>query len=136
MQGDGGVIGGVRKRLPGPTDLYGWSGNRPHASINFVSAHDGFTLHDLVSYNEKHNDANGENNQDGHNNNLSWNCGVEGPTDDHAILALSERQKRHLLAPPLPSPGVPRLRAGEERGRTALRKNKASLTDHERTRTY
>ena len=72
----------MARRLTGSQDLYGWSGKRPYASINFVTAHDGFTLHDLVSYNEKHNEANGEDNRDGHDNNLSWNCGVEGPTDD------------------------------------------------------
>ncbi|MEO8158613.1 MAG: glycogen debranching protein GlgX [Betaproteobacteria bacterium] len=130
-KGDGGVIGEVAQRLTGSQDLYGWSGKRPHASINFVTAHDGFTLHDLVSYNDKHNDANGENNQDGHNNNLSWNCGVEGPTDDPAILALRERQKRNLLATLLLSQGVPMLLAGDERGRTQQGNNNAYCQDNE-----
>ena len=84
-KGDGGLIGEFARRLTGSSDLYGRSGRRPHASINFVTAHDGFTLHDLVSYNDKHNEANGEDNRDGNNNNLSWNCGVEGPTDDPEI---------------------------------------------------
>ncbi len=83
-KGDGGLIGEFSRRLTGSSDLYGRSGRLPHASINFVTAHDGFTLHDLVSYNDKHNEANGEDNRDGNNNNLSWNCGVEGPTDDPA----------------------------------------------------
>ena len=97
-KGDGGLIGEFARRLTGSSDLYGRSGRRPHASINFITAHDGFTLHDLVSYNEKHNEANGEDNRDGHNHNLSWNCGVEGPTDDPAIRALRARQRRNLLA--------------------------------------
>ena len=90
------------------------SGRRPYASINFITAHDGFTLHDLVSYNEKHNEANGEGNRDGENHNLSWNCGVEGPTDDPAVNALRERQKRNLLATLLLSQGVPMLSGGDE----------------------
>ena len=130
-KGDGGVIGDVAQRLTGSQDLYGWSGKRPHASINFVTAHDGFTLHDLVSYNEKHNEANGENNQDGHNNNLSWNCGAEGPTDDPEILALRERQKRNLLATLLFSQGVPMLLAGDERGHTQQGNNNAYCQDNE-----
>jgi glycogen operon protein len=85
-------------RLTGSSDLYARTGRRPYASVNFVTAHDGFTLHDLVSYNEKQNEANGEGNRDGHDENLSWNCGVEGPTDDPAVLTLRERQKRNLLA--------------------------------------
>jgi isoamylase len=130
-KGDGGVIGDVAQRLTGSQDLYGWSGKRPHASINFVTAHDGFTLHDLVSYNDKHNEANGENNQDGHNNNLSWNCGTEGPTDDPAVLALRERQKRNLLATLLLSQGVPMLLAGDERGHTQQGNNNAYCQDNE-----
>ena len=130
-KGDGGVIGDVAQRLTGSQDLYGWSGKRPHASINFVTAHDGFTLHDLVSYNEKHNEANGENNQDGHNNNLSWNCGVEGPTDDPVIVSLRERQKRNLLATLLLSQGVPMLLAGDERGHTQQGNNNAYCQDNE-----
>ncbi len=97
-KGDGGLIGDFARRLTGSSDLYGRSGRRPHASINFITVHDGFTLRDLVSYNEKHNEANGEGNRDGSDNNLSWNCGVEGPTDDPAISELRERQVRNLLA--------------------------------------
>src|SRR5207244_5474010 len=85
-------------RLSGSNDLYAHSGRRPYASINFITAHDGFTLNDLVSYNEKHNERNGEENRDGENNNNSWNCGAEGPTDDPAIRELRERQKRNFLA--------------------------------------
>jgi isoamylase len=130
-KGDGGFIGEVAQRLTGSQDLYGWSGKRPHASINFVTAHDGFTLHDLVSYNDKHNEANGEDNRDGHNNNISWNCGVEGPTDDVTILALRERQKRNLLATLLLSQGVPMLLAGDERGHTQQGNNNAYCQDNE-----
>jgi glycogen operon protein len=130
-KGDGGVIGEFARRLTGSSDLYGRSGKRPHASINFVTAHDGFTLHDLVSYNEKHNQANGEDNRDGHNENLSWNCGAEGPTDDPAVNALRERQKRNLLATLLLSQGVPMLLAGDERGRTQLGNNNAYCQDNE-----
>ncbi len=97
-RGDGGLIGEFARRLTGSSDLYGRSGRAPHASINFVTAHDGFTLRDLVSYDDKHNEANLEDNRDGNDNNLSWNCGVEGPTDDPAILALRARQSRNLLA--------------------------------------
>ena len=105
-------------RLAGSNDLYAHSGRQPYASINFITAHDGFTLHDLVSYNEKHNEANGEENRDGENNNLSWNCGVEGPTDDPEIIALRERQKRNFLATLLLSQGVPMISHGDELGRT------------------
>ena len=130
-KGDGGVIGEVAQRLTGSQDIYGWSGKRPHASINFVTAHDGFTLHDLVSYNDKHNEANGEDNRDGHNHNESWNCGVEGPTDDPAILALRERQKRNLLATLMLSQGVPMLLAGDERSHTQQGNNNAYCQDNE-----
>jgi len=97
-RGDEGRVGALGYRLTGSSDLYGKGGRRPYASINFVTAHDGFTLHDLASYNDKHNEANGEGNRDGHNDNLSWNCGAEGPTDNRDILALRERQKRNFLA--------------------------------------
>ncbi|MDO8250938.1 MAG: glycogen debranching protein GlgX [Rhodoferax sp.] len=130
-KGDGGVIGEVAQRLTGSQDLYGWSGKRPHASINFVTAHDGFTLHDLLSYNEKHNEANEEDNRDGSRNNLSWNCGVEGPTDDPEVLALRERQKRNLLATLLLSQGVPMLLAGDERGHTQQGNNNIYCQDNE-----
>ena len=130
-KGDGGVIGEVAQRLTGSRDLYGWSGKRPHASINFITAHDGFTLHDLVSYNDKHNEANGEDNRDGHSHNVSWNCGVEGPTDDPGIIALRERQKRNLLATLLLSQGLPMLLAGDERGHTQQGNNNVYCQDNE-----
>ena len=119
-KGDGGLIGEFARRLTGSSDLYGRSGRLPHASINFITAHDGFTLHDLVSYNEKHNEANLEDNRDGHSNNLSWNCGVEGPTDDPVVCALRARQKRNMLATLLLSQGVPMLLAGDEIVRNML----------------
>jgi glycogen operon protein len=130
-KGDGGLIGEFAQRLTGSSDLYGREGRRPHASINFVAAHDGFTLHDLVSYNEKHNAANGEDNQDGHNHNLSWNCGVEGPSEDPEVNALRARQKRNLLATVLLSQGVPMLLAGDEMGRTQRGNNNAYCQDNE-----
>ena len=117
-RGDGGLIGEFARRLTGSSDLYGRSGRAPHASINFVTAHDGFTLRDLVSYNQKHNEANREDNRDGSDNNLSWNCGVEGPTDDAEIRALRARQSRNLLATLLLSQGVPMITAGDEIART------------------
>src|SRR5919201_1427429 len=89
-RGDGGAVSELATRLAGSNDLYAHSGRQPYASINFITAHDGFTLHDLVSYNEKHNEANLEENRDGENNNLSWNCGIEGPTDQPDIIALRE----------------------------------------------
>ena len=130
-KGDGGLMGEFARRLTGSSDLYGNSGRSPSASVNFVTAHDGFCLHDLVSYNEKHNEANGEDNKDGSNNNLSWNCGAEGPTDDPAIKALRERQKRNLLATLLLSQGVPMLLAGDEMGRSQNGNNNAYCQDNE-----
>jgi isoamylase len=130
-KGDGGLIGEFAMRLTGSSDLYNRSGRRPHASVNLVTAHDGFTLHDLVSYNDKHNEANGEDNRDGHSHNLSWNHGAEGPTDDDAINTLRERQKRNLLATLLLSQGVPMLVAGDELGRTQLGNNNAYCQDNE-----
>ena len=130
-KGDGGLIGEFAQRITGSSDLYGHGGRRPHASINFVSAHDGFTLADVVSYNEKHNDANQEGNRDGHNNNLSWNCGAEGPTDDPAVRALRLRQQRNLLATLLLSQGVPMLLAGDEIGRGQRGNNNAYCQDNE-----
>ncbi|MEO6214105.1 MAG: glycogen debranching protein GlgX, partial [Vicinamibacterales bacterium] len=117
-RGDGGVVSELATRLSGSSDLYEQSGRRPYASINFITAHDGFTLADLVSYSEKHNDANGENNQDGENHNLSWNSGVEGPTDDRHLAELRERQRRSLLATLMMSIGVPMISGGDEVGRT------------------
>jgi len=130
-RGDGGQMSEFATRLAGSSDLYERSGRRPYASINFITAHDGFTLHDLVSYDEKHNEANGEANQDGSNDNLSWNCGVEGPTDDPAIVALRERQKRNLMATLLLSQGVPMIRAGDELGQSQDGNNNAYCQDNE-----
>jgi isoamylase len=118
-------------RLTGSADLYGPSRRRPNASINFVTSHDGFTLRDLVSFNQKHNDANGEGNADGSDDNRSWNCGVEGPTDDAAILALRARQSRALLATVLVSLGVPMLLGGDEIGRSQRGNNNAFCQDNE-----
>jgi glycogen operon protein len=129
-KGDSGLIGEVAQRLTGSQDLYGWSGKRSYTSINFVTAHDGFTLQDLVSYNDKHNEANGEDNRDGNNHNLSWNCGVEGPSDDPEILALRERQKRNLLATLLLSQGIPMLLAGDERSHTQQGNNNVYCQDN------
>jgi glycogen operon protein len=131
VKGDGGQMAELAYRLTGSSDLYGMSGRRPYASVNFITAHDGFTLHDLVSYNEKHNEANGEQNRDGTDDNLSWNCGVEGPTDDPAVLALRERQKRNFLALLLLSQGVPMLCGGDEIGRTQRGNNNAYCQDNE-----
>jgi glycogen operon protein len=130
-KGDEGQAGALGYRLTGSSDLYARSGRRPYASINFVTAHDGFTLHDLVSYNDKHNEANGEGNRDGSDNNLSWNCGVEGPTDDPAVLALRARQMRNVLATLLLSQGVPMLAAGDEVARTQQGNNNAYCHDSE-----
>jgi len=119
------------RRLTGSSDLYGDDGRQPTASINFVTAHDGFTLNDLVSYNEKHNEGNGENNQDGESHNRSWNCGVEGLTDDPEVLWLRNRQKRNFIATLFLSQGVPMLLAGDEMGRTQLGNNNAYCQDNE-----
>jgi glycogen operon protein len=118
-------------RFTGSSDLYESGMRFPHASINFVTAHDGFTLLDLVSYNQKHNEANGEDNRDGENHNRSWNCGVEGPTGDPAVLALRRRQQRNLLATLFLSQGVPMLVAGDELGRTQGGNNNAYCQDNE-----
>jgi glycogen operon protein len=130
-KGDGGLIGELASRLTGSSDLYEASGRRPYASINFVTCHDGFTLADLVSYNEKHNDANLEDNRDGTNDNRSWNCGVEGPTDDPAILELRGRQMRNLIATLFFSQGVPMLQGGDEIGRTQRGNNNAYCQDND-----
>ncbi|WP_300337696.1 glycogen debranching protein GlgX [Accumulibacter sp.] len=130
-RGDGGVIGDFARRLTGSSDFYQHSGRKPYASVNFVTAHDGFTLHDLVSYNGKHNEANGEDNRDGTDNNNSWNCGAEGPTDDAGVNELRVRQKRNLLATLLFSQGVPMLLAGDEMGRTQGGNNNAYCQDNE-----
>ncbi len=130
-RGDGGVVSDLATRLSGSSDLYEQSGRRPYASINFVTAHDGFTLADLVSYNEKHNEANGEGNRDGENHNLSWNCGVEGKTDDPAVLDLRLRQQRNLLATLMMSVGVPMISGGDELGRTQHGNNNGYAQDNE-----
>jgi glycogen operon protein len=128
-KGEGGVIGEVASRLSGSSDIFQHAGRGPTASINFVSAHDGFTLHDLVSYSHKHNEANLEHNRDGSDNNRSWNCGVEGPSDQPHVRALRERQKRNFLATLLLSQGVPMLLAGDEMGRTQNGNNNAYCHD-------
>jgi glycogen operon protein len=128
---DDGVLSDLAYRLTGSSDLYEHNGRRPSASINFVTAHDGFTLNDLVSYNEKHNEANGEDNNDGANDNASWNLGAEGPTDDPEINALRERQKRNFLATLFFSQGVPMLCGGDEIGRTQQGNNNAYCQDNE-----
>src|SRR6266446_8694027 len=130
-KGDEGRIGELAYRLTGSPDLYQHNGRRPYASINFVTAHDGFTLVDLVSYNEKHNELNGDKNRDGDNNNQSWNCGVEGPTDDPQINTLRERQRRNFLTTLFLSQGVPMLLGGDEWGRTQKGNNNAYCQDNE-----
>ncbi|TMQ33978.1 MAG: glycogen debranching protein GlgX [Planctomycetota bacterium] len=132
-KGDGGTVAELATRLSGSSDLYEHSGRLPNASINFVTCHDGFTLQDLVSYNEKHNEANGENNQDGANDNNSWNCGAEGPTDDPNVRALRERQKRNLIVTLLLSQGVPMLCGGDELGHTQNGNNNTYCQDNELT---
>jgi glycogen operon protein len=129
-KGDGGVASDLGYRLTGSSDLYQDDGRKPSASINFVTAHDGFTLKDLVSYNDKHNEANKENNQDGHNDNRSWNCGAEGPTDDPAVSALRARQQRNFLATLLLSQGTPMLLGGDEFGRSQAGNNNAYCQDN------
>ena len=131
VKGDGGQMAELAYRLTGSSDLYSTSGRRPFASVNFVTAHDGFTLHDLVSYNGKHNEANGENNQDGSNDNDSWNCGVEGTSNNPEIVALRERQKRNFLTLLFLSQGVPMLCGGDEIGRTQHGNNNAYCQDNE-----
>ncbi|HTZ36981.1 MAG TPA: glycogen debranching protein GlgX [Stellaceae bacterium] len=130
-KGDQGLVAEMASRVAGSSDIFGYRGRRPWASINFVTAHDGFTLQDLVSYNDKHNEANGEDNRDGHDANFSWNCGVEGPTEDAGVLGLRDRQKRNFLATLLLSLGVPMLVAGDEFGRTQRGNNNAYCQDNE-----
>jgi isoamylase len=130
-RGEDQTLGEFAYRLTGSSDLYELSGRWPHASINFVTAHDGFTLRDLVSYNEKHNEANGEDNQDGESHNRSWNCGAEGPTDAPEILALRQRQQRNFLVTLMLSQGVPMLLGGDEIGRTQQGNNNAYCQDNE-----
>src|ERR1700731_1190312 len=130
-KGDDGTLAELGYRLTGSPDLYEHQGKRPYASINFVTAHDGFTVNDLVSYNDKHNEANGEENRDGDNNNNSWNCGAEGPTDDPAVNRLRRRQRRNFMATLVLSQGVPMLNAGDEFGRTQLGNNNTYCQDNE-----
>jgi glycogen operon protein len=132
-RGEDATIGEFASRITGSADLYQHSGRRPVASINFVTAHDGFTLRDLVSYNEKHNEANGENNNDGESHNRSWNCGVEGETDDPKVLALRARQRRNFIATLMLSQGVPMLLHGDELGRTQQGNNNGYCQDSELT---
>jgi glycogen operon protein len=124
-------VGELAYRLTGSSDLYRDDGRSPFSSINFVTAHDGFTLRDLVSYNDKHNEANGEGNRDGADDNRSWNCGVEGDTDDPDVIALRARQQRNLIASVLLSLGCPMLVAGDEIGRTQGGNNNAYCQDNE-----
>ncbi|MCC9203765.1 glycogen debranching protein GlgX [Arthrobacter sp. zg-Y769] len=130
-RGEPSTLGEFASRITGSADLYESSARRPVASINFVTAHDGFTLQDLVSYNEKHNDANGEDNNDGESHNRSWNCGVEGPTDDPGVLSLRARQQRNFLATLLLSQGVPMIAHGDELGRTQQGNNNTYAQDSE-----
>ncbi len=135
-KGEDSGVAELATRIAGSNDLYERSGRRPYASINFITAHDGFTLHDLVSYREKHNEANGENNQDGERHNLSDNYGVEGPTDDPAIRTLRERQKRNLMASLMLSLGVPMISGGDEMSRTQRGNNNAYCHDSELSWTH
>jgi glycogen operon protein len=130
-RGEGGALGEFASRFTGSADLYEDDGRRPYASVNFVTAHDGFTLRDLVSYNEKHNEANGEGNNDGESHNRSWNGGAEGPTDDPEVNALRARQQRNLLTTLLLSQGIPMLLGGDEIGRTQGGNNNAYCQDNE-----
>ena len=132
-RGEPAALGEFASRLTGSADLYEATGRRPIASINFVNCHDGFTLTDLVSYNEKHNDANGEHNRDGENHNRSWNCGVEGPTDDPEIIALRRRQMRNILTTLMVSQGTPMVSHGDEVGRTQLGNNNGYCQDNDIT---
>jgi isoamylase len=128
-RGEAGSLGEFASRITGSSDLYQHDGRRPAASINFITAHDGFTVNDLVSYNHKHNEANGEDNRDGADDNRSWNCGAEGPTDDPAVNDLRARQRRNLISTLLLSQGVPMLLGGDEIGRTQGGNNNAYCQD-------
>ena len=130
-RGEEGMVPDLATRLAGSSDKFNHRGRRPWASVNFIAAHDGFTLNDLVSYDDKHNAANGEHNRDGTSDNRSWNCGVEGPTHDAEIHALRERQKRNLLATLLLAQGTPMIVAGDEFGRTQQGNNNAYCQDNE-----
>ena len=129
-KGDAGTLSDFAYRLTGSSDLYQHDGRKPNASINFITAHDGFTMYDLVSYNEKHNEANGDDNTDGANDNDSWNCGAEGPTDDQSINELRERQTRNMLTTLILSQGVPMLCGGDERSRSQSGNNNGYCQDN------
>lgn len=131
VRGDPGLVGEVASCLAGSSDLYADGDRLPLHSINFISCHDGFTLHDLVSYNSKHNEANGENNRDGCDNNMSWNCGAEGETDNADVLALRRRQAKNLISILLLSQGIPMLLAGDEVLHTQKGNNNAWCQDNE-----
>jgi isoamylase len=130
-RGDPGQLPELARVITGSREIFEPGGRHPSASVNYVCSHDGFTLDDLVSYNDRHNEANGENNQDGHGNNLSWNCGAEGPTDDVDILSLRARQKRNLIATLLLSQGVPMILMGDEISRSQKGNNNAFCQDNE-----
>jgi isoamylase len=132
-KGDGGEAAEFATRISGSSDLYEWNGRRPHASVNFITCHDGFPLADLVAYDQKHNEANGEDNRDGASDNDSWNCGAEGPTDDPNILELREKKKRAFLATLVLSQGIPMLLAGDEIGHSQGGNNNAYCQDNEIT---
>jgi isoamylase len=132
-KGDGGLASEFATRLAGSSDLYQWNGRAPSASINFITCHDGFTLRDLVSYNGKHNEANGEGNRDGADDNGSWNCGAEGPTDDPNVNALRARQQRNFIATLLFSQGVPMMLAGDELSHSQNGNNNTYCQDNELT---
>ena len=132
-RGDSGKIGALAGKVAGSAEIFNFAGRKPSAGVNFLAVHDGFTLTDLVSYNQKHNEANGEDNRDGHNNNSSWNCGIEGPTDDPIINAARQRDVRALLATLFLSRGVPLLQQGDEFGRSQQGNNNAYAQDNEIT---
>ena len=126
-----GTIDDFARNLLGSGDIFDRRGRRPWASVNFITAHDGFTLADLYAYNQKHNEANGEDNRDGHDDNRSWNCGVEGPTDDAAVLDLRDRMRRFAMASLIVSQGVPMILMGDENGRTQNGNNNAYCQDNQ-----
>jgi len=132
-RGEPGKVGALAGKVAGSAEIYNFAGRKPSAGVNFLAVHDGFTLHDLVSYVEKHNEANGEDNRDGNGNNASWNCGVEGPTDDPAVLAARRRDVRALLATLFVSRGMPLIQQGDEMGRTQRGNNNAYAQDNEIT---
>jgi glycogen operon protein len=130
-RGEEQTLGELANRFTGSSDLYEDDGRKPYASVNFVTAHDGFTLRDLVSYNEKHNEANGEDNRDGESHNRSWNCGAEGPSDDPAVNTMRARQQRNFLTTLILAQGIPMLLGGDEFGRTQQGNNNAYCQDNE-----